>query len=499
MDPLSRRLMSGGRWKFIFPVLLAICILFSSSFLPGVLSPARAAGGATTIFLPLVSNGATQSTSAAKINVPFIPDDKDSDGKYIYAKRMAVFWFGQITPADTYTDVRIGYFADRLTVHFNIADRLLWYNSQPSGAAITQSDAVSLYLMPSGAATALRFDVQLSQCSGDVSAYQKAYSSSSSGWKPAGTAFTSSCYWRSENGPNDGADDEGWWIQFDIPFSSLGRSTPAEGEIWRMAATVYDLDNQSTTIRGSTTWPEGADGSQPASWNVLSFGMPAYDPPAATNLRTTLVRQGENGVVVPDVSVGGYMVCGDGYDKWSEWGWVNEKQYSDTYRHDRVYANVQNQLDISDRPCFSRYYVDFPLNAIPAGKVIQSAKLSLYHYGNSDPDNAIWSYLQVLRVSPDWNEDEIVWNNAPLVNENFSGASVAPLTPANPAGVGGVEVSWDVTAAVVEAYNAHNSVLGLAVYSSDRGMNSGKYFFTSDYYLAAARPALEITWGDPAR
>ena len=69
---------------------------------------------------------------------------------------------------------------------------------------------------------------------------------------------------------------------------------------------------------------------------------------------------------------------------------------------------MQNQKDISDWPCFSKYYVTFPLTCVPAGKTIISSTLTLYQIGNVGEG---WtpgpqpSYVQVLTVDQDWNEN----------------------------------------------------------------------------------------------
>lgn len=43
------------------------------------------------------------------------------------------------------------------------------------------------------------------------------------------------------------------------------------------------------------------------------------------------------------------------------------------------------------------------------------------------------SYIQVLTVDQDWNENTLTWNNAPLAAENITGTWVDPL-PFFPAG-----------------------------------------------------------------
>jgi hypothetical protein len=483
------------RRKLLFSILVVFDMLFSGGLPTGTASQVRAANGGTSVYLPVISKGAVSGNPSAHINVPYISGETDNNGNYTHIKEMGVFWFGQITRDDNYADVRIGYFSDRLTVRFNISDRMLFYKEQPSGNPLTQSDAVSLYVMPAGGA-ALRFDAQLGQCYGDLAPYKKVFVQSGGSWQQSSSVpFTMSCYWRSDNGPNDQMDDEGWWVQFDIPFTSLGRySPPPKSETWRIAAQMYDLDRLDGNIQAATFWPDGATGDSSVNWNTLSFGLPTYTAPGLTNLRTVSIRQGVNGAAVPDAPVGGSFKCGEGFSKWTDWGFLTDRDYG----RDGTQANVQNQIDISDRPCFSRYYINFPLNAVPAGEVIQSATLRLYHFGNSDPVNAVWSYLQILRVDAGWNENSINCNNAPHVKENYAGSPVEPFRDDNPSGVPRV-VSFDVTQAVVDALNAGGGVLPLAVYSADRGMHSGKYFYTSNHSEVTYRPLLEITWGDPVR
>ncbi len=159
---------------------------------------------------------------------------------------------------------------------------------------------------------------------------------------------------------------------------------------------------------------------QPATWGVLNFGVPSYTPPAATPGGTVTIRHKLNGATVSDAAVGGYAVCGAGTDYWTQWGNTTESFYSAD--HDRF--NVQNQSDISDWPCFSKYYVTFPLNSLPAGKIVVSATLKLHQIGNAGEG---WtpapqpSFIQVLTVDRAWDEATLTWNNAPLASENITG------------------------------------------------------------------------------
>jgi len=164
-----------------------------------------------------------------------------------------------------------------------------------------------------------------------------------------------------------------------------------------------------------------------------------------------------------------------------------------------LYFNVQNQEDVSDWPCFSKYYVTFPLNAIPAGQVVISATLTLHQFGNAgqgwDPGPQP-SFIQVLTIGQDWDESTLAWNNAPLARENIAGSWVNPLDTFS--GEPGVPRTWDVSQAVAEAYAAGTPVR-LALYSADGAYHSGRYFRSSDHddYAPEARPTLTVLWGAP--
>jgi hypothetical protein len=195
-----------------------------------------------------------------------------------------------------------------------------------------------------------------------------------------------------------------------------------------------------------------------------------------------------NGAIVKDAHVGGHTLCGEEFnpDFFNGWGDRNFAGY------DQI--NIQNQANLGDWPCFSKYYVTFPLDAIPPGKTILSAQLTMYQFGNSSPQEANSSLIQVLTVNEDWNEGTITWNNAPYAWENVGRAWVGVL-PAYP-GLPGVAREWDLSRAVAEAYQK-GIPLRLALYSADGAMHSGKYFFSSnmDDYTQTSRPVLTVTWG----
>ena len=190
--------------------------------------------------------------------------------------------------------------------------------------------------------------------------------------------------------------------------------------------------------------------------------------------------------------MGGSTICGNDYwpDFFNGWGDAN-------YAYDDQ-INIQNQADIADWPCFSKFYVTFPLELVPNGKEILSSTLRLYQFGNSGQG---WepapqpSFIQIGIASNHWDESTITCNNAPHLLENHGGTWVYPLTefPEYP----GVLVEWDISTAVANAY-ARGEPVRLVLYSADSAIHSGKYFFSSDMdeWNVEGRPTLEVVWTD---
>jgi len=396
----------------------------------------------------------------------------------------AIFWFGEVTPTANYADVRTLYYDEQLQVILHIVDRRLWYDETPTPADLTQWDAVSLVLNLDGnhgegpTANSYRFVKQLWDSANSHAVYQ----GNGSDWIDSQTVFTATTSWRGNN-PNDTADDKGWSVNFILPFTSLGLSEPPPlGTTWGMAVAVHDRDSANSDAIPDQRWPEAMDPLRPASWGQLHFGVPAYTPPAAsTNVVT--IRHGLNGQTVTDAHVGGHTTCGDGIDHWSEWGEANYASFDQ--------FNIQNQWDISDYPCFSKYYVTFPLDSIPPNQRMISATVTLNLFGNAgyEAGQAQPSAIQALVVAEDWDEQTISWNNAPLPVENISVTWVQPVDFFDP----GIPYTWDVSRAVARAY-AQGQPLRLAFYSTDGEYHSGKYFWSSDVQQESVRPTVRVSY-----
>lgn len=423
----------------------------------------------------------------ATVNVPYDPPFLEN----------AIVWLGKVDDPQNYADVRLRYVDNGLVVYVHIMDRFLWYDTTPTAPTLTDWDAVTLYLDQANSAgntpatTSYRFDMQFGPYHwGDnrAAGYQTAYRGNGTAWQTHSAATITRSEWQG-NGYN-GPDARGWFAQIFIPYTDIGLSgKPAAGTIWKLGVAVHDRDDAAGADIAAQTWPAGLNSLRPATWGKLVFGRATFTPPAnVTPAGIVTIRQGVNGAVVPDAHVGGHSVCGDPFAQnyFNLWGNANYNGYTQ--------INIQNQWNIEDWPCFSKYYITFPLNALPANGSIISATLTMYHFGNAgggvyEPAQA--SYLQVFEVTQDWAENTITWNNAPPAGQNIGGTWVEPLTQTAP--WPGKPITWDVSLAVARAYQ-NGRPLRLALYSADTAMHSGKYFYSSNAD-EAGRPKLTITWG----
>lgn len=471
--------------KLILSITLLVALLYSSQWR---LNPVAQTTG--SIYLPLITTvGSLSQPQDTRINIPYF------NNGIIWAET-AIAWFGRLTPTENYADIRLGSNDDELFIRVEIFDRLLWYDKSPILSDLANWDAVTVYINTQGnQATSLtdhayQFVAQLNWFE-DRADYQNAFHGSSSGWQQDSLPFDSETIYRGDE-PNNNTDDRGWVATFHIPFSSLGLATkPDEGETWGLSVSLHDRDDLSGSIIPDKTWPVSFDSANPSTWNQIRFGLPGFTPRQASNPQTTTIRQGLNGSSVVDAAVGGTTgnLCpGDSFFIWNQWAEANFAGAE--------HFNIQNQSDVADWPCFAKYYVTFPLNAIPPGKVILSAELTLHQFGNSDPNNAQPSLIQVFTVAQDWSEQSITWNNAPYALENVSQSWIDPL-PGFP-GWPGVERSWDVSRAVAQVYQT-GGPLRLALYEADSAQHSGKHFVSSDTgdWNAVGRPTLIVTYGNP--
>ncbi len=432
--------------------------------------------------------GASQAGAAQAgtptIHVPYYVDSTDP-------AKGAIFWFGKVDPASNYANVRAVYSNRGLAVVLHVFDRLLAYDENATPTSdLTQWDAVTLYLdtqanlaAPLGPG-AYRFDIQLSHWQARTN-YVRAFRWQSGAWQPAQIDIETAAGFRGY--PNDSDDDRGWLADILLPFASLGQNIPATGATWRMALVLHDRDALGGGVLADQSWPAEATLAQPGTWGRIQFSAPAYTPPALTAQRTLTLRHGVDGVQAPDAAVGGHSECGVQFDPNYFDGW-GEAKYPGFAQ-----INIQNQWDVADWPCYSKYYVTFPLDTLPASAGVFSATLTMYMFGNAGyvPGDAKPSFMQVARVAEDWSEQTLTWNNAPPVLENYSWTVVTPMADGDPPLK---PFTWDVARAVADAHAA-GQPLRLVIYSSDGDYHSGKYFWSADAG-ADRRPVLNIRWGN---
>jgi hypothetical protein len=434
---------------------------------------------------------ADSNNQTRRVNVPYAqvkPPDP-------YSTQMAIFWFGQVDPTNNYADVRTIYDDEFLTVVVHIFDRQLWYDTNPTKENLTDWDAVTLFLNLDGnvgdtpGVNAHRFVAQVNH-SQPRQNYQTAYRGNGSEWLPASTGFETSTGWRGGAFNDNEKSSRGWFARFRISFSSLGLSQPpSEATTWGLALIVHDRDDAGGSLIPDTSWPGGMLQNMPASWGQMVFGIPKYQPPPLMPVSSSSIRHGLNGVTVTDGHVGGHTNCGKDFDPdyFNGWGDANYAGYGQ--------INIQNQWDVADWPCFSKFYLTFPLDSLPDDKTFHSASLTMHQFGSAWGAEVEPSFIQVLTVAEDWLEDTLTWNNAPLAVENISGTWVEPIGfPGWP----GIPRRWDVSQAVAQALTA-GEPLRLVLYSADGAYHSGRYFSSSDTgeWNAVARPTLNVIWGVP--
>ncbi len=442
-------------------------------------------------YLPFVSgvrqsSFTLQSPTAPRVNAPYF------EGDIVYPET-AIFWFGKVTPTENYAQVRVGFNQQELSINLAAFDRQQWYDTNPSPATLTEWDAVTLFLTTENGSS-YRFVGQLNNGSSREK-YQAVYIKQGSSWTAVSIPFSTRTAWRGTAPNNNSDEDRGWVITFKIPFESLGSSgRPRDGANWKMGVVMHDRDDAAGSPIPDKWWPKDFAIDNPSSWGELVFGIPSYNPPAISVTDTVLIRHKLNGAVVVDGEVGGGSICGDKLDFWTEWG---DKSYPGS--QDNSDFNIQNQSDIADWPCFARYYVTFPMDSLPKGKDIVSAKLTLHQMGNSGGGSwgeAGRSLIQIFTIREDWDEATLTWNNSPHALENVSSTWVYPVEqfPGWP----GIPWTWDISRAVAQVYEA-GEPLRLAIYTADNAYHSGKYFVSSDTgdWNEQARPTIEVSLGAP--
>jgi hypothetical protein len=444
-----------------------------------------------------VPTSVAQAEMTRRVHAPYF-----SDGIFRW-ERAGIFWFGRVdppgSPGQNYVDARIGYTAEQLRIYVNVEDYYVWYQEGATPVSdLTQYDGVAVYLdtandgapLPQPDDYLLLSGLCVFGCS---ESYRRGARGTGSGWDfewdGAWATSNTSASWSCNPGPNDNTCDIdfGWWTVFDIPWSALGLSgPPSQDTIWGLGVTLYDRDDQPPAgYVAPQHWPETFDAGNPSTWGELAFGMATYTPQPARPQGTTTIRRGFLGSV-EDAWVGGGGTCSGGHE--------GDPEHDNFGGDTSLFA--ANQYLIADFPCFSKSYLRFDLDPLPAGKSIISASLTLHHWGNANPDDALPSLIWLFTVDGGWEEYGLTWNNAPLAQENLTTTWVDVCTEEDPCDYPGVRYDWDATQAVAEAYAA-GVPLDVALYTADWNFHSSKYFHSSEVadWIAEGRPALTVVWG----
>ena len=435
-----------------------------------------------------------------RVNAPYFGNDAVAE------HASAILWLGRVTPTDNYADIRVGYNQTELVLQANVFDRRIWYSDVPTPndhAELIKWDALTIYLhatddnaiaVSAPTTSTFRITVQANWPNqGDK--FVAIARGNGVGYTPITATFSSDSIWRGD-GPNNDVDDRGYFTTVHLPFSSLGQNAiPVHGSVWRMGVQVHDRDDAAGTPQYSPTWPETLDPQQPNTWGVLGFGLPQYQSPSAVlDQQPIIIRHKLNNAIITDATVGGGTTCADNFDYFVQFGSINHAG--------EEHANVQNQGDVADWPCFSKFYLAFPLDQLPDDRALVTATLTIYQFGNSGqgvPPPPVSSLIQAITISETWQEATLTWNTAPSALENISMARSLPIpAPVENQPLQNVPLVLDVSKAV-DAARRNNTPLRVVLYSADGAQNSGKYFWTSDVAdgLAELRPTLTVSMGTP--
>ncbi len=418
----------------------------------------------------------------------------------------ALLWFGETgvpgVPAPNYADVRMAYTEEGLRLYINVEDYAIWYAEGATAATpLRDYDAVAIYVDTDGDRAErpqpddYRFlsGLCLYGC-GDRRAYRRQARGTGEGWDMGWSGDWSDATWASwwcDPGPNSNACgiDFGWWSSITLPWSLFGLSgPPPTGTRWGMGIVLYDADDRppAGTV-APEVWPESFVADRPASWGEIVFGPPPSGVQAGHIEGVTVIRRGLEGAVVADAWVGGGASCSGGHEG---------DPYRDNHGGDDV-LYVENQSLIADFPCFSKSYLRFGLERIPADATILSATLTLHQWGNADWTQAQPSLVWLYATEGNWGESTLTWNNAPPARENLDATWVNVIE--GRASWPGIPYRWNATRAVAEAQAVHQPV-NLVLYTADTNMHSSKYLLASETgdWNEVGRPTLTVTWGVPS-
>src|ERR1051326_4455024 len=202
-----------------------------------------------------------------RINAPYFGSSAVPFGQ------TAIFWFGSVSSADNYVDVRVGYNNSELYIDLHIVDRYDWYDPNAKAPNLAIGDTATVYLNTTqngnGAPdqSSYKFVSQVSWYQTRTH-YMQAYHGNGSTWVASNIGFNAVSGWRGTG--FNGKEDSGWTMTYHIPFSSLGKSgPPAQGTSWKLGIKVHNQDNASDTPLSLKCWPATENDGVPSSWGAL--------------------------------------------------------------------------------------------------------------------------------------------------------------------------------------------------------------------------------------
>jgi len=157
--------------------------------------------------------------------------------------------------------------------------------------------------------------------------------------------------------------------------------------------------------------------------------------------------------------------------------------------------NTYNRLQSWTLPTWGndRIFIKFPLDGIPSGKNIESAKLMLYCW-SADGDDMD---AQVCRVDDDsWDEKLITWNNKPPIGDVLDTQTLSgwPYESSN-RGVENSWISWEVRDFVTGQRYYSDNIASFCI-KAEVENTSGVYMFEGRSWSGlTVRPKLVITFG----
>jgi hypothetical protein len=141
-------------------------------------------------------------------------------------------------------------------------------------------------------------------------------------------------------------------------------------------------------------------------------------------------------------------------------------------------------------PLKERALMRFDLSGIPAGTVINWATLQLYVISAFPADNVT---LEVARMTEDWEEETVTWNNG---HQDTISDLMPPVTGA----VGlatGVWVEWEVTDLVQSWLEGDFPNYGLALHGPEWDTGYGRGFASRESGDGSKAPRLFVNYGPP--